>query len=167
MMIFDASTLILLAKVELLDLFLDGMSVKGAIHTEVARECCRGKKTLDSLLIQRVIDEARITVFEVKDRKLVMKLEFDFGLGRGESEAIALAVTRKARLLGIDDKNGINACKFLGVPFTTAINILVGCRESELLSHPEACLRVELLSKYGRYGKTILDDVKARLEAQK
>jgi predicted nucleic acid-binding protein len=60
---------------------------------------------------------------------LLSKLELDFSLGAGESAAVVLAITQQAGLLGIDDKSGINACKFLGIPFTTAVNILIGCRE--------------------------------------
>ena len=33
---------------------------------------------------------------------------------------LALALKEKARHVGIDDKNGINACKLLGLEFTTA-----------------------------------------------
>lgn len=164
MLIFDASTLILLAKSELLDIFLGGLSQKVAIPRQVERECCKAKKTLDSLVIQRAINEGRIAVVEAKDSKLIRRLEEDFGLGSGESEAIALAATVGARLLAIDDKNEINACKFLGIPFATAIHIFVGCWEKQLLSREDALARVALLERYGRYKKSILDDVKAKLE---
>ena len=167
MLIFDSSTLILLAKIELLDLFLGGTSMKVAIPWEVEAECCSAKKTLDSFVIQRAIEESRISVIHVKDRKVIAKLELDFSLGRGEAEAVALAVAQKARLIGIDDKNGINACKFLGIPFVTAINVLLVSRERELLSRQEALARVEQLARYGRYKKAILDDARARLEAEK
>jgi predicted nucleic acid-binding protein len=76
-------------------------------------------------MIQKALNESRIRVVAVKNKKLVTKLEGDFGLGRGEAEAIALALAEKAQVLGIDDKNGINASKLLGIPFTTAIGILV------------------------------------------
>jgi predicted nucleic acid-binding protein len=42
-------------------------------------------------------------------------------MGRGEAEAIALALVEKAQFLGIDDKNGIHACKLSGIVFTTAV----------------------------------------------
>jgi predicted nucleic acid-binding protein len=167
MLIFDSSTLILLAKSELLDAFLGSISLKAAIPEEVARECCKAKKTIDSMLIQRAIDEARIEVTPVKNRKLITRLVIDFSLGQGEAEAIGLAITVKAKLLAIDDKNGINASRFLGVPFITAVNVLVGCREREVLSRAEAFSRLESLARYGRYKKAILDDVRARLELQK
>jgi predicted nucleic acid-binding protein len=56
-------------------------------------------------------------VVAAKDRKLVGKLGHDFSSGRGEAEAIALAVVKQAKLLAIDDTNGINACKLLDIAF--------------------------------------------------
>ena len=53
MFIFDASTLILIAKIELLDLFLKEIGMEVAIPKAVEEECCAGKKTLDALMIQR------------------------------------------------------------------------------------------------------------------
>ena len=115
MIVFDASTLILITKVELLDAFLASIKLEATIPEEVARECCGAKKTLDALMIQKALDESRMRVIVVKNKKLVAKLSADFSLGRGEAEAITLALKEKAQLLGIDDKNGINACKLLGM----------------------------------------------------
>jgi len=80
-------------------------------------------------MIQKALDESRIKVILVKNRKLLAKLQTDFSLGQGEAEAIALAQKERARIVGIDDKNGINACKLLGIAFTTAVGILLRRRE--------------------------------------
>ena len=114
-------------------------------------------------MIQKALDESRIRAVAVKDRKLVTKLQEDFGLGRGEAEAIVLAVAEKAEVLGIDDKNGINACKLLGVAFTTAIGILVRLREKQLLTTNESLVRLEGLAKQGRYKRSILEDARRKL----
>jgi predicted nucleic acid-binding protein len=134
MIAFDASTLILITKAELLDVFLANTGVPVAIPAEVARECCGSKKALDAVMIQKVLDESRIKTIVVKSRRLVAKLQADFSLGKGEAEAIALAINEKAQLLGIDDKNGINACKVLDLAFTTAVGILI--RAITYLTHP-------------------------------
>ena len=110
------------------------------------------------------MDESRIRVVTVKNRKLVTKLQGDFGLGRGEAEAIVLALTEKAQVLGIDDKNGINACKLLGVAFTTAVGVLVRMREKELLTVGEALSKLATLGKHGRYKQSILEDARRKLE---
>jgi len=164
-LVFDASTLILIAKMEALDSFLGGTEFEVAIPVEVERECCAVKKSLDALMIQKALDESRIKVVAVKNKRLVSKLQGDFGLGRGEAESIALALAEKARVVGIDDKNGINACKLLGIAFTTAIGILVRMREKELLTVNEALVKLAALGKHGRYKQSILEDAKRKLEA--
>lgn len=164
MFVFDSSTLILTAKIELLDLFLGEIGMEVAIPRAVEEECCGGKKTLDALMIQKAVDESRITVRGVRNSRLVLKLEQDFSMGRGESEAIALALQEKARLVGIDDKRGINACKLTGVPFTTAVAILLRSRQKGLIAKDDALARFLALAKYGRYKGSILEDAKRRLE---
>jgi predicted nucleic acid-binding protein len=164
-LVFDASTLILIAKMEALDSFLVGMEFEVAIPLEVERECCAVKKSLDALMIQKALDESRIKVVVVKNKRLVSKLQGDFGLGKGEAESIALALAKKARIVGIDDKNGINACKLLGIAFTTAIGILIRMREKELLTVNEALAKLAALAKHGRYKQSILEDAKRKLEA--
>ncbi|HLH00501.1 MAG TPA: hypothetical protein VKX49_29625 [Bryobacteraceae bacterium] len=166
MIVFDASTLILIAKVELLDLFLGNAGVPVAIPAEVAKECCGSKKALDAAMIQKALDESRIKTVAVKNRRVVAKLETDFSLGKGEAEALALAVNEKARLVGIDDKNGINACKVLGLAFTTAVGILIRSREKGLLEGPEALERLARLAKHGRYKDSIIEDARRKLEAK-
>jgi predicted nucleic acid-binding protein len=164
MVIFDASTLILMAKTETLDSFLDDVGLAVAIPLEVEKECCSVKKSMDALMIRKALDESRIRVIAVKDRKLITRVQGDFGIGRGEAEAIVLALAEKARVLGIDDKNGINACKLLGVAFTTAIGILVRMSEKRLLTTSEALAKLEGLRKHGRYKKSILEDARRKLE---
>jgi predicted nucleic acid-binding protein len=165
MIVFDASTLILITKAELLDLFLAHIGMPVAIPGEVQKECCEARKTLDALLIQRAVDESGIKVVAAKNR-VVARLQADFGLGKGEAEAIALALNEKAQLLGIDDKSGIGACKVLGVAFTTAMGILIRSREKGLLEEGEALEKFALLTKHGRYKESILEDARWRLEAK-
>ncbi len=165
MVVFDASTLILIAKAELLDPLLDSISLEVAIPEEVKRECCETKKTLDALMIQKAIVKSRVRVVAIKNRKLIAKLQADFSLGKGEAEAIALALMRKAELLGIDDKNGINACKLLGIAFTTAVGILVRVGEKRLIERSDALVKLRTLAQYGRYKKSIIENARLKLEA--
>jgi predicted nucleic acid-binding protein len=167
MLVLDASTLILIAKVEVLDSFLVSVDMWVTIPPEVEKECCSVKTSLDALMIRKALDESRIRVIAAKDKKLVAKLQADFGLGRGEGEAIVVALAEKARLIGIDDKNGINACKLLGIPFTTAIGILIRMCEKQLVSKSEAVAKLEGLRRHGRYKKSILEDARHRLEKTK
>ncbi len=165
MIVLDASTLILVAKIEALELFLGRVNLEVGIPAEVEKECCASKKSLDALMIRKALDESRIRVLEIKNRKFITRLRGDFGLGRGEAEAIALALEEKAQIVGIDDKNGINACKLLGIPFTTAIGILVRMREKGLLPVSEALAKLAALATYGRYKQSIMEDARRKLEA--
>jgi len=165
MIVFDSSSLILITKVEVLGAFLESIHLDVCIPGRVAEECCGVKKSLDSLRIQAAIDERKIRVVGIKDRKLVTKLRVDFGLGAGEAEAIVLAQSETASLVAIDDKNGINACKLVGRPFTTAIAILIRMREKRLLTAEDAMAKLTLLGKHGRYKQVILDDARRRLES--
>jgi predicted nucleic acid-binding protein len=167
MLIFDASTLILLARIELMETFLASVSTEIAIPREVEKECCAGRKTLDALMIQKAVEDSRIRSLVVKNKKLAAKLQTDFSLGNGEAEAIALALAEKAQLVAIDDKSGINACKLLGIPFATAAGILVRCREKDLITFSDALLKLALLTTYGRYKNSIIEDVRKKLEADR
>lgn len=113
------------------------------------------------------LDDARIKVKVVKDKKLVTKLQTDFSLSRGEAEAIALALKEKAQLVGIDDKNGINGCKLLGLGFTTALAILVRSREKGLIDRNDALAKLAALARNGRYKDSIVANARLKLEAKK
>jgi predicted nucleic acid-binding protein len=167
MIVLDASPLILVTKIDLLDSFLTSVDREVAVPGEVARECCAVKKTLDALMIQKAIDESRLKVIAVKNKKLVVKLSTDFSLGKGEAEAIALAVKERAELVGIDDKSGINACKLLGIRFTTALGVLIRSCEKGLIHHSSALTKLGKLAVYGRYRSGIIEDARLKLEARR
>lgn len=121
----------------------------------------------DAQLIARLIKEKRITVRKLKNRMAAAQIRKEFSLGKGEAEAIALAHAAKAKLVFMEDRNGINACKILKLPFTGVLGILLRMREKELVSKEEALRKLELLQKYGRYKADIIADVKRRPEAKK
>lgn len=167
MIVLDASTLILITKIDLLDSFLASLGRKVAVPGEVARECCGVKKTLDALMIQKALDESRIKVIAVKNKKLIARLSSDFSLGKGEEEAIALAVKEAAEFVGIDDKCGINPCKLLGIRFTTALGILIRSCEKGLIPRSSALAKLGVLALYGRYQSSLVEDARLKLEAER
>ena len=65
--VFDSSTLILLAKKGLLDMFLDSFDGTTAIPKAVREESCT-KGTFDALLIEKRIEAEKIKVYEIKDK---------------------------------------------------------------------------------------------------
>lgn len=143
MLVFNASTMILLAKAELLEGFLDSVGPQVAILKEVEKECCGARKSPDALLIQKAISEKKIKVVAIRNQRLCEKIQGDFPLARGEAEAVALAVSEKAGLGAIDDKQGINACKLLRIPFTTAIDTSRKCGSDVGPREPVTAFRLQ------------------------
>jgi predicted nucleic acid-binding protein len=164
MIVFDASTLILITKIELLGVFLEEIGMEVAIPKEIESERCGNKVMFDALMIQKALEESKIKVYGVRNKKLVAKLQLDFNMGKGEAEAITLALEKKALLVGIDDKNGINACKLLNLAFTTAIGILLRTHEKGLIDRNSAIAKFGALARHGRYKNSILEDARLRLE---
>lgn len=166
MIVANSSTLILLAKVELLDTFLAALDEKVTIPKEVERECCEEKRAPDALLIQKAIADGNIAVRAIKATRLYRKLLADFPLGKGEAEALALALSRKASLFVTDDKKAIQASKLLKIPFATAVGILVRMYGKGVLEKKEAERKLESLARYSRYKTDIIEDAKTRLEVR-
>ena len=155
MVIFDASTLILLAKVDLLDLFISDYAGQVLIPCKVKEEVLR-KDSVEAPQIAGSINDGKIKVLEANDRSLHRKLMSDFNIDLGEAETIALALHKKGAVVATDDRNAIRACKFLKIDFVTAISILIRAVEKRLLDKSEAVLKLEKLESIGRYKKSII-----------
>jgi predicted nucleic acid-binding protein len=162
MVVLDASTGILLAKVELLDTFLQDIG-PGVIMPREVREECRGRDSLDAWLIARALDEKRISATAARPGA-IRQLAADFGLGGGEAAAIALAAARETALVATDDRRAINACKVLKIPFATAISVLSRMFEKGLLNRQEALEKLGSLARHGRHKKEIVAAARAELE---
>ena len=158
--VFDSSTLILLAKVEILRIITEHTMV---IVPEVVREECIVKNTLDCKLISSLIEEGKIKVLRVAKQEMVTKLRKDFNIHPGEAEALCLAIGRKVPL-AVDDLPTIKACKILNQTFTTAIHFLIDITKRGKIDGDNASIKLEKLSLYGRYSKRILDDASRRLK---
>ena len=160
MIVFDSSTIILLAKTELLDVLINTYKGDILVTKEVEKEVTV-KETFDGMLIKKRIEEGKIKVKAIYDKNIEIFME-DFNIDLGEAEALCLAL-KEGSILATDDKNAINACKLLKIPFTTAIDFLLRAKEKKLLSDEESKIKLNHLAKYGRYKKEILEDAKRRL----
>lgn len=165
MIVFDTSTLILLAKVEALDMFLADYAGNAVIPKAVEKESSE-KKTFDSLLISKRIMEGKIRVVGAPE-EMASKLMQDFNLNQGEAEAVALAIDNKEVLLATDDKNAIKACKLLNVSFTTAIDFIIRASEKSLLKRENALAKLVELARYGRYSKEIIKNSESKISGGK
>jgi len=158
-MIFDSSTLILLAKIDLLRESAEGASI--VIPPKVKEECLL-KDSLDALLIRTLIAEGKIKVEKAGNREAVRKLQADFRIEEGEAQALWLG-KRLGCPLAVDDGPTTKACKVLGVKFVTAIHFLINLRATGKLELPLALSKLETLAAYGRYSSKIIGDAAQRL----
>jgi len=159
----DASTLILLAKVDLLPALAERVRI--ILTREVRDEAVRKPELWDARLIARMIQERRLSIRRV-DVKQTRRLMSDFRLDAGEASSLVLAQDVSATL-GTDDAMAIQACKVLGVPFVTALHVLIRFREQRLLAEPEVLAKLEKLQRFGRYGTRILEDAVRRIQGDR
>jgi predicted nucleic acid-binding protein len=158
--VFDASTLILLAKIGLLREIVDEAKI---IIPEKVKTECTSKESIDALLISTLIKERKIEVEKAGNPKAVKKIQRDFRMGPGEAEALWLA-RRLDCPIAVDDGPTIKTCKVIGQKFTTAIHFLLNLASRNRLELPMAIAKLDKLSVYGRYKREIIEDVMKRLK---
>ena len=159
-MVFDSSSLILLAKIDLSRESAEDISI--VIPPKVKEECLF-KESLDALLIKTLIAEGKIKVEKAGNQEAVRKLRADFRIEAGEAQALWLG-KRLGVPLAVDDGPTIKACKVLGVQFVTAIHFLINLRARGKLELPLALAKLDGLATYGRYSRKIIEDAAQRLK---
>jgi predicted nucleic acid-binding protein len=158
--VFDASTLILLAKIELLRDVSEEVQV--IIPEEVKAEFTV-KRGMDAILISALIKEKKIQVRKAANRETMKKIQRDFRIETGEAQAIWLA-GRLNCPIATDDGPTIKACKVIGLRFTTAIHFLLNLLSEHKLEPSIARAKLKKLSRYGRYSKEIMGNATERLK---
>jgi predicted nucleic acid-binding protein len=159
-MIFDSSTPILLAKIDLLRESAEDISI--IIPPKVKEECLL-KDSLDALLIRTLIAEGKIKVEKAGNQEAVRKLRADFRIEAGEAQALWLG-KRLGCPLAVDDGPAIKACKVMGIQFVTAIHFLIHLKARGKLGLPMALAKLDGLAAYGRYSRKIIEDAAQRLK---
>lgn len=160
MLVLDTSTLILLAKSDLLPLVVE--STRVLIPHEVQTEALAKPELYDAQLIAAMLDKRVIRVGKHVPHLQRRQLQMDFQLGPGEAAALLLAQTLQAPL-GTDDGPAIKAAKILGIPFVTAMALLVALYQGKRVEHPMALALLERLQQVGRYSDQILLDARKRI----
>lgn len=152
--VFDSSTLILLAKIEIIRIVADDVQI---IISERVRAECTLKETFDSKLVSTLIGQGQIKVEKAGKRDIVDKLSVDFNLHIGEAEALYIA-KEMASPLAVDDLPTIKACKVINQGFATAIHFLINITKNGKIDAETAMIKLEKLSLYGRYNRRIIDN---------
>jgi hypothetical protein len=163
MIVFDSSTIILLAKIDILEIFISKFHGKVLIPEKVKKEICT-EEVEETPLIVKLIEDKKIHVSKAKDRKLIRRLMDDFHIDEGEAEAITLALQEKANIIATDDRNAIRASKLLKLNFTTAIAILIRTFEKKLINKEDALVKLKKLSSVARYSHAIINDAQKLIE---
>lgn len=158
--VFDASTIILLAKIELLREITDDVEI---IMPEKVMKECLVKDTMDSKLISTLIMGKKIEIQKITDSAAIKKIQHDFRIAEGEAAALWLAMKLNCPI-AVDDGPTIKACKVIGQRFTTAIHFLLNIVSCNKLELPIAIAKFEKLIIYGRYNKKIIEDATKRLK---
>ena len=163
MMIIDSSSLILLAKVDILDIVIKNIKQKLVIPEQVYIECTAKKDLFDAQLIEKRVKEGLILKKFISNRSLCDKILNDFSLGKGEAEAISLCIGIKSGII-TDDKKAINACRILKIKFATVPQLVVHLYNKNFITQIEANLIIKKLQKFGRYSNDIINQIKEDLK---
>lgn len=158
-LVLDASTAILLAKV---DLLRSVASRTDCWMGEVAAAEASLKQTDDAVAIEMSLENGAVRRDSIE--KGLDNLMRDFNIHTGEAESILLSQSRSA-VCGTDDGRAIRCCKVLGVRFTTAIGLLVALTEAGDVESGLAAERLHKLERFGRYHPRILEDAALRVRA--
>lgn len=157
MVVFDASTLILLTRIELIERFIADFKGSVFVSESVKAEVLVTDKE-ETPFIEKLLKEGKIKVIRGNKTHFKEKLMADFNLGEGETDAIVYALNKKNAVVATDDRNAIKACKLLHVEFITALTVLVRANEKGILDKETALLKLEKLRTIGRYSDDILED---------
>ncbi len=152
MLVSNSSTLILLAKVGVLNLFLDEVQ-QIVIPLQVEREIAQ-KKDFDFFVIQKEIMGKRILLQKVMKSFRVMQEQFK--LDEGEAAAYMLCMQEHYDGVMTDDRELIKLCKLEGLRFFCAAAIIVQLFKNKRIKCEETLLMLDKLEIYGRYSQDIL-----------
>jgi len=145
MVVLDASTLILLAKSDLLPLLAEKTQIE--IPPEVQQEATARRELYDARMIEEMLRTGKIQVSKSVRPERRRKIQVDFGLEAGEAAALP----------------AIKAAKIMGIPFFTAIHVLLELHEKGRMDDKAALVKLDILQKAGRYSIQILEDARKRI----
>lgn len=158
----DSSSLILLAKAEIITDFLE----KGKIYiTPVVEKETIGmgkeKGREDAYLLEKMRKEGKIELRD-PDEGEVDRITKLFDLHKGEKESVALASEMDLPLI-CDDKKAFNACEVMEIEHSTALNILSALFEKGRISEPRAKESLKRLEEFGWYEERLIKNVNSKI----
>lgn len=164
--ICDSSLIVLLSKLELLDLLIEvfeNIVIPQSVFVESVDQGKEAKK-MDAFFIEKRIIDQKIIVEKIKDLTEKENLMKNFNLHDGESEAIVLYSEKKADLLGTDDYKTLKVCKILNITYFTTPLFIFLCYSKKKLSKTMSILKFKELHKFGWYKKDLFSEFIDRIE---
>ena len=154
----DATSLILLAKIGLLETFVtrNAVVMPPKVYEEVAKGKDKGR--LDALLVERLVDEKKL-IISVPDNGTKARIEKLFNVHGGELDVLAIALATK-RTIVTDDKKCFNVAKALKLSFVTSLDVVVALYRKGVISKQVALQCIENLDSYGWYAKDLIKTYK-------
>jgi predicted nucleic acid-binding protein len=157
--ISDASLLILVSKLDILDTLLESFGsiiIPEGIRVEVVDRGKEGKK-MDALLVEKRIGDGKILMKKISNDEKKNKLMNDFNIHSGEAEAILLYIEEKADLLGTDDYQTLKTCKVLNIHYFTTPLFLLQSLTNKKIEKTFALRKIDRLAKLGWYKDEIIE----------
>src|SRR3989344_2609403 len=152
MIVSNTSTLILLAKASVLNIFLD--TISGVLIPKIVHEEIKNKDSFEVLSINNQIKKGKIKVLDI-DKKYYENIIREFKLDDGEAAVYALYKKERGKLILTDDGELIKLCKIEQIPFTVAMAVVVKLYKKKKFVKAEALGKLENLYGYGRYSEEI------------
>ena len=164
--ISDATALILLSKASILEIFVNRNDA--VIPEKVYEEVIKGREKgrTDSILVERLVNENKLTVKTPKEttkettKENIRKLT---GLKYGELDVISLAYKTKDTILS-DDKKCINSAKALNIDFITSLDVIIVLYKKKAIDKEKAIECIEILDEYGWYSEDLIKKYKEILK---
>ena len=158
MMIKDAMVVIHLAKITLLEKSCDYFK-KVIIPKKVYEEItfC-GEKHTEIKIVKELIEKKKISVKEVKDKKLLKKSN-EFSIQEGEAEAVALYWQEKADYLATDDDNVRKKSMILNIKIIGTPVIILKLYKEKMIEKEKFAESITKLRKIGWFSNAVIDKV--------
>jgi len=166
--ICDSSLLILLSKLEMLDLLIEAFENVIIPQAVFSESVTLGKilKKMDAFLIEKQIKDRKINLKQIRDIAERENLIKNFNIHDGEAEAIVLYIEEKADLLGTDDYRTLKVCKILEIKYFTTPLFIIRCFFNKMLSKDSTMLKFENLKEIGWYKENIIIDFMNKIEKE-
>lgn len=152
--IADATALILLAKVSVLETFVKRNNV--VTSKIVYEEVIKGKSIgrFDSILVEKLVREEKLKI-KVPNISIKNNIQKLFNLKAGELEIVALAYKTTDTILS-DDKKCLTATKALGIGYINSLDVITILFKKKAITKEKAFKCIEELEEYGWYAKNLI-----------